>query len=63
MNKLVKSYHAPVEATLGGAETLYPEYRKKRKAYVVPEKCSRYGCGWMGRVEMARRVPHPGERD
>jgi hypothetical protein len=30
----------PVEAVLGGAETMYPEYRKKiRDKYVRPEKC------------------------
>src|SRR5580765_1717668 len=48
VNELTKFYHVPVEATLGGAETLYPEYRKKLKAYVAPEKCSRYCCGWGG---------------
>src|ERR1019366_8949653 len=35
---------------LPGAETLYPEYRKKLQAiYVRPEKCIRYCCGWEGR--------------
>jgi hypothetical protein len=38
-------YHIPVEAVLGGAETMYPDYRKKLKdKYVRPEKCPR-NCG------------------
>jgi hypothetical protein len=29
-----------------GAETMYPDYRKKLKdKYVKPEKCDRYCCG------------------
>ena len=35
---------------MGGAETMYPEYRKKLQAtYVRSEKCIRYCCGWEGR--------------
>jgi hypothetical protein len=38
-------YSIPEEAILGGAETAYPEYRKKLKAqFVQPEKCIRYCC-------------------
>jgi hypothetical protein len=38
--------HIPPDALMGGAETTYPEYRKKLKdIYVVPEKCIRYCCG------------------
>jgi hypothetical protein len=49
MNEVTQMYHIPVEAVMGGAETMYPEYRKKLKAnYVPPEKCVRYCCGWEG---------------
>ncbi len=40
VDDLVKQYGIPREALLGGAETMYPDYRKKLKAiYVRPEKC------------------------
>jgi len=43
-----KIYNIPTEATMGGAETMYPEYRKKLKDnYKVPEKCPR-NCGGPG---------------
>jgi len=46
VNELTEMYNIPVEAVLGGAETLYPEYRKKLKGYVPPAICKRYcGCG------------------
>ena len=35
-------YGLPYEATRGGAETLYPEYRSKLGAYKPPDKCDRY---------------------
>lgn len=43
-------YGLPYEATRGGAETLYPEYRLKMKLPGrVPEKCDRYcACGQNG---------------
>jgi hypothetical protein len=42
---LLKAYGIPREAALGGAETAYPEYRKKLKGvYVRPEQC-RENCG------------------
>jgi len=45
VHEITDIYHIPVEAVLGGAETSYPEYRKRLKsAYVRPEKCVRY-CG------------------
>jgi hypothetical protein len=45
VDELPQFYNIPVEAVLGGAETMYPEYRKKLKdAYVRPDKCVRY-CG------------------
>jgi hypothetical protein len=45
--EVTKMYHIPVEAVLGGAETMYPEFRKRLKdKYVAPEKCVRYCCGF-----------------
>ena len=35
-------YGLPYEATRGGAETLYPEYRQKLNGYKAPPKCDRY---------------------
>ena len=48
VNELTKYYNLPVAAVLGGAETMYPEYRHTLKdTYVRPEKCTRY-CGQSG---------------
>ncbi|MDP9112514.1 MAG: hypothetical protein M3O20_02400 [Acidobacteriota bacterium] len=48
VDEMTKVYNIPAEAALGGAETMYPEYRKKIKdKYVVPEKCPR-ACGGPG---------------
>ena len=45
IDELMTVYHIPREAALGGAETMYPEFRKKLKAtYAAPEKCLR-NCG------------------
>lgn len=45
IDELMQLYHIPREATLGGAETMYPEFRKRmRDGYVRPEKCAR-NCG------------------
>ena len=35
-------YGLPFEATRGGAETLYPEYRRKITPYNPPARCTRY---------------------
>jgi hypothetical protein len=44
-----KMYNLPVEAAHGGAQTMYPEYRKRLKdSYVIPPACTRYCCGWGG---------------
>jgi hypothetical protein len=45
-------YHIPPAAALGGAETMYPEFRKKiLSQYTIPEKyCDQYCCGAMGTV-------------
>jgi hypothetical protein len=45
IDELTKLYHLPREAILGGARTMYPEFRKTIKdAYARPEKCVR-NCG------------------
>jgi hypothetical protein len=45
IDELTKLYGIPREATLGGGETMYPEYRKKIKdQFVRPEKCTQ-NCG------------------
>jgi len=45
LDEMTKLYNIPVEAELAGAETMYPEYRKKIKdKYVIPERCVQY-CG------------------
>ena len=50
VNEVTKIFHIPQETVMGGAETMYPEYRKKLQAsYIRPEKCIRYCCGWEGR--------------
>jgi len=49
VNDVTRLYNIPVEAVLGGSETMYPEYRKKLKdTYVAPAMCTRYCCGWGG---------------
>jgi len=45
IDELTKLYGIPPEATLGGAETMYPEFRKKIKdKFVMPAKCT-LNCG------------------
>lgn len=49
LDEMTKLYGIPSDATLGGAQTTYPEYRKKLEpAYVRPQVCYRYCCGWEG---------------
>ena len=56
VNDLMKAYHIPQDAAMGGAETMYPEFRKKLKdRYVRPDKCT-YAYG--GRREPASPPPH-----
>jgi hypothetical protein len=48
MDEMNKGYHIPVIASVGGAETMYPEFRKKMKAdFVILDKCTR-NCGGRG---------------
>ena len=45
VSEMTDLYHIPREALMGGAETMYPQYRKKLKdQFVRPEKCVR-NCG------------------
>lgn len=44
IQEMAQRYHIPEEAALGGVETMYPEFRKKLKDYVPPEKCLKYCC-------------------
>ena len=40
INEMTQKKGIPLEAVLGGPETIYPEYRKKLKdTYKAPEKC------------------------
>jgi hypothetical protein len=49
LHEVAQNYHIPEETVMGGAETMYPEYRKKLKdRYVAPAQCVRYCCGWVG---------------
>ena len=49
LDEMSKRYGLPREATLGGTETMYPEYRKKLEGqYQRPASCGRYCCGWGG---------------
>ena len=36
VKELTERHNIPIEAVLGGAETMYPEYRKKLTGYVPP---------------------------
>jgi hypothetical protein len=49
LTDMAKRYGLPQAATLGGAETMYPEYRKVLEGqYQRPAECTRYCCGWGG---------------
>lgn len=38
VTEFAKKYHIPPQATLGGAETMYPEYQRKLKEMSAPQK-------------------------
>lgn len=49
VNEMPRRYGLPLEAAMGGAETLYPEFRKTLQGrYTPPASCGRYCCGWAG---------------
>jgi hypothetical protein len=54
LDELTRMTGIPVQAARGGAETMYPEYRKKLKdTYVAPAKCDRFCCGWIETIPNA----------
>ena len=57
-------YGLPYEATRGGAETLYPEYRKKMGKPEHPrDRCERYcSCGAEGQICLSPTAAPPGKR-
>ena len=56
---MTRTYNIPVEAAMGHAETLYPEYRKKLKGlYTPPTSCDRYCCGWIERQGLPGGAPN-----
>ena len=50
MHEFADWYGLPFEATRGGAETLYPEYKSKIQNYHPPAKCTRY-CACTGLID------------
>lgn len=57
VDELTVRLHIPQIATLGGAETLYPEFRERLQEYTAPAKCERYCCGWEGFGAAANTLP------
>jgi hypothetical protein len=58
IDEMNKAFHIPVVASQGGAETMYPEFRKKIKdGFVIIDKCTR--CG--GRGPGPGTGPPPGD--
>jgi hypothetical protein len=58
LGEFAKWYGLPFEATRGGAETLYPEYRSKLRSYSPPGKCERY-CACIALFGNGCSVPPP----
>lgn len=55
---LTKRLHIPQFAAMGGAETMYPEFRTRvQPQYVAPTKCDKYCCGWDAFGASADTVP------
>ena len=45
VDEIAKRYGIPPDAAMGGAQTMYPEYREKiRSKFVRPAKCT-INCG------------------
>lgn len=54
LNDMTRQYGIPLDAVLGGAQTMYPQYRKRlRTEYVRPAKCVA-GCGGPGAYPLPR---------
>jgi hypothetical protein len=59
LGELTKNRNIPIEAVMGGPETMYPEYRKKIKdKYVIPPPCTE-GCGGPPPAPAGRGAPPP----
>jgi hypothetical protein len=55
---MTKQYNISRAAAMGGAETMYPEFRKSlRSQYSAPAKCDKYCCGWDGFGGAADTIP------
>jgi len=64
LHEVADWYGLPYEATRGGAETLYPEYRKKMgKVERSRDRCERYcSCGAEGQVCLSPTAAPPGRQ-
>jgi hypothetical protein len=64
LHEVADWYGLPYEATRGGAETLYPEYRKTMAKPEHPrDRCERYcSCGAEGFVCLDPTAPPPGKK-
>jgi hypothetical protein len=64
LHEVADWYGLPYEATRGGAETLYPEYRKKMEKPEHPrDRCERYcSCGAEGQICLSPTAAPPGKR-
>ena len=58
IGEVTKHYALPADAVMGGAETMYPEYRKKLEGkYAAPVHCERYCCGWVASIDPKGDAP------
>jgi hypothetical protein len=48
VGEMTRLYNLPENVALGGAETMYPEFKKRLDSYQPPKSCGRYCCGWGG---------------
>jgi hypothetical protein len=64
LHEVADWYGLPYDATRGGADTLYPEYRKKMSKQEHPrDRCARYcSCGAEGQVCLSPTDAPPGKR-
>jgi hypothetical protein len=64
LHEVADWYGLPYDATRGGAETLYPEYRKKMSKPEHPrDRCERYcSCGAEGQICLSPTAAPPGKR-
>ena len=48
VNEMTRMYNLPLDVVMGGADQMYPEFRKRLESYEPPKSCGRYCCGWGG---------------